>query len=113
MPAAGATNRVGQGQADAEGRAPALPRALGRGGAAVQLAAESKGIRLEVTLDPSARHVSGDAGRLRQVVWNLLSNAIKFTDEGGAVRVTRVRDLKLEVEDAGSPGKRPATEEPS
>ncbi|HEX7317998.1 MAG TPA: ATP-binding protein [Pyrinomonadaceae bacterium] len=53
----------------------------------VQLAAESKGIRLEVTLDPVARHVSGDAGRLQQVVWNLLANAIKFTAEGGAVRV--------------------------
>ena len=53
----------------------------------VQLAAESKGIRLELTLDPSARHVSGDAGRLQQVVWNLLSNAIKFTEPGGHVGV--------------------------
>jgi signal transduction histidine kinase len=63
----------------------------------VQLAAESKGIRLEVTLDPSARHVSGDAGRLQQVVWNLLSNAIKFTDEGGAVCV-RLRRAGKNVE---------------
>ncbi|HEX8147103.1 MAG TPA: ATP-binding protein [Pyrinomonadaceae bacterium] len=53
----------------------------------VQLAAESKGVRLEVTLDPAARHVSGDAGRLQQVVWNLLANAIKFTDGGGSVCV--------------------------
>ncbi len=70
----------------------------------VQLAAESKGIRLEVTLDPSARHVSGDAGRLRQVVWNLLSNAIKFTDEGGAVRVRMGRagdDAEIFVSDDG------------
>jgi signal transduction histidine kinase len=70
----------------------------------VQLAAESKGIRLEVTLDPSARHVSGDAGRLRQVVWNLLSNAIKFTDEGGAVRVRLGRagdDAEIFVSDDG------------
>jgi signal transduction histidine kinase len=63
----------------------------------VQLAAESKGIRLEVTLDPSARRVSGDAGRLQQVVWNLLSNAIKFTDEGGCV-VVRLKRAGAAVE---------------
>ncbi|HJQ71176.1 MAG TPA: response regulator [Blastocatellia bacterium] len=48
----------------------------------VQLAADSKAIHLEVTLDPSARHISGDSGRLQQVVWNLLSNA-----EGAAERL--------------------------
>jgi signal transduction histidine kinase len=53
----------------------------------VQLAAETKGIRLEVTLDASVRHISGDAGRLQQIVWNLLSNAIKFTPAGGRVEV--------------------------
>jgi signal transduction histidine kinase len=70
----------------------------------VQLAAETKGLRLEVTLDPSVRHVSGDAGRLQQVVWNLLSNAIKFTDEGGAVCVGLRRagkDVEIRVSDDG------------
>jgi signal transduction histidine kinase len=70
----------------------------------VRLAAESKGIRLEVTFDPSARRVSGDASRLQQVVWNLLSNAIKFTEAGGGVGVCLRRegsDVELLVRDDG------------
>lgn len=71
----------------------------------VQLAAESKGIELEVTLDPSARHILGDASRLQQIVWNLLSNAIKFTPSGGhvSVRLSRAdRDAQIEVTDSGA-----------
>lgn len=71
----------------------------------VQLAADSKGIQLEVTLDPSARRVSGDANRLQQIVWNLLSNAIKFTPSGGhvKVRLERVEDttVRITVSDTG------------
>jgi signal transduction histidine kinase/CheY-like chemotaxis protein len=69
-----------------------------------QLAAESKHIQLQVTLDPSARHVSGDASRLQQVVWNLLSNAIKFTPKGGRVEVRLERkeaNAQLRVSDTG------------
>lgn len=70
----------------------------------VQLAADSKGIGLEVTLDPSARRVSGDASRLQQVVWNLLSNAIKFTPSGGHVSVRLERagsHAQIRVSDTG------------
>jgi signal transduction histidine kinase/CheY-like chemotaxis protein len=64
----------------------------------VQLAADSKGIHLEVTLDPSIRHTVGDAGRLQQVVWNLIANAIKFTPSGGRVEVRVERaDAALQV----------------
>ena len=70
----------------------------------VQLAADSKNIRLEITLDPSARHISGDSNRLQQVVWNLLSNAIKFTPSGGRVEVRLERadsDVQIKVSDTG------------
>jgi signal transduction histidine kinase/CheY-like chemotaxis protein len=72
---------------------------------AVQLAADSKCIQLAVTLHPSARHISGDAGRLQQVIWNLLSNAIKFTPLGGRieVRLERApdRQVQIRVSDTG------------
>jgi signal transduction histidine kinase/CheY-like chemotaxis protein len=65
---------------------------------AVRLAADAKGIRLEVVLDPFARRVAGDPGRLQQVVWNLLSNAIKFTPSGGRVHVRLSRvDTAAEI----------------
>ncbi|HYE65867.1 MAG TPA: ATP-binding protein [Pyrinomonadaceae bacterium] len=70
----------------------------------VQLAANSKNIQLGVTLDPSVRHLSGDAGRLQQVVWNLLSNAIKFTPTGGRVEVRLERAdscVQIRVNDTG------------
>jgi signal transduction histidine kinase/CheY-like chemotaxis protein len=70
----------------------------------IQLAADSREIKLEVTLDPSARHALGDASRLQQVVWNLLSNAIKFTPRSGqvSVRLERVdNQIKLCISDTG------------
>jgi signal transduction histidine kinase/CheY-like chemotaxis protein len=72
--------------------------------AAVRPAAEAKGVRLQVTLDPLAGPVRGDANRLQQVVWNLLSNAVKFTPRGGRVQVSLERvnsHLEVIVSDTG------------
>jgi signal transduction histidine kinase len=55
--------------------------------AAVRPAAEARGIAVASVLMPSAGPVSGDPGRLQQVVWNLLSNAVKFTPPGGRIEV--------------------------
>jgi signal transduction histidine kinase/CheY-like chemotaxis protein len=64
----------------------------------VRPAAEAKGIHLSAQLDPAADTMSGDAGRLQQVVWNLLSNAVKFAPDGGRVeaRLTRA-DSHVEI----------------
>ena len=48
--------------------------------------AAAKDVQLAFSPDPLAvETVSGDAGRLQQVIWNLLANAIKFTPAGGCV----------------------------
>jgi PAS domain S-box-containing protein len=71
---------------------------------AVRPAAEARQIRLQRVLDPLAGPVTGDADRLRQVVWNLLSNAVKFTPRGGRVelRLERVSShVEIVVADSG------------
>jgi PAS domain S-box-containing protein len=70
----------------------------------VRPSADAKGLRLETALDPSAGPISGDPGRLQQVVWNLLSNAIKFTPRGGKVQVVLERvnsHVEITITDSG------------
>jgi len=70
----------------------------------VRPSAEAKGIRLRQIIDPSIASVSGDPGRLQQVVWNLLSNAVKFTPKGGKVDVILQRvnsHIEITVTDSG------------
>jgi signal transduction histidine kinase/CheY-like chemotaxis protein/HPt (histidine-containing phosphotransfer) domain-containing protein len=71
--------------------------------------AEEKRIELVCAVDPDAPSaLTGDAGRLRQVLMNLVGNAIKFTHEGEvALRVQlhsqdhETARLRFEVRDTG------------
>jgi len=57
----------------------------------VRLAADTKGIRLDVAALNERAVVTGDPTRMQQIIWNLLSNAIKFSDAGGSVLVALER----------------------
>jgi PAS domain S-box-containing protein len=75
----------------------------------MRLAAEAKGVRLEISLDHEVNFVLGDANRLQQIVWNLISNAIKFTPRGGCVQILSGHNdthVEIEVLDTG-PGIKP------
>ena len=68
-------------------------------------AAQSRGVTVERSIEPGVPPISGDAGRLQQVVGNLLANAIKFTPEGGLIEAALERSggrARIRVRDTGS-----------
>ena len=70
----------------------------------VRLAAGAKQIQIETVIADQVQQVSGDPGRLQQVVWNLLSNAVKFTEIGGQISVSLTQagqQVQLQVIDTG------------
>jgi PAS domain S-box-containing protein len=70
----------------------------------VMPAASAKSIAIDLSIEPGAGLVSGDAERLQQVVWNLLTNAVKFTGRGGRIRVRLERvasSVEITVSDTG------------
>jgi PAS domain S-box-containing protein len=80
-------SRILAGQLRLDVQRVALVDVIGNAIESVQPAADAKGVRIERILDTRRGVVSGDAGRLQQVIWNILSNAIKFTPKGGKVQV--------------------------
>jgi signal transduction histidine kinase len=67
-----------------------------------RLHAQATGVALDVEATPTP--ATGDAVRLRQMVFNLVTNALKFTPPGGRVDVrlwTRDREATLQVADTG------------
>jgi signal transduction histidine kinase/CheY-like chemotaxis protein len=72
---------------------------------AIRPAAIAKNISVATTVAPGELAVSGDAGRLQQVVWNLLSNAVRFTPAGGRIDIDIARaaeHISISVRDTGT-----------
>jgi signal transduction histidine kinase/PAS domain-containing protein len=65
---------------------------------AFRLAAESKGVRLDVQVAPDMPPVFVDPDRLQQIVFNLVANAVKFTPAGTVHVTAQVEDGRLEVD---------------
>ena len=49
-----------------------LPLIVDNAVATIQPAADAKGVHIQAVVDPRVGPVSGDPGRLQQVVWNLV-----------------------------------------
>ena len=58
---------------------------------------ESRRHALEVRMEPEALPVSGDRTRLAQVFSNLLNNSAKYTEPGGRITLTAVREPRHAV----------------
>jgi two-component system, cell cycle sensor histidine kinase PleC len=71
----------------------------------LKLRAESKGLEIELDLDPSLPTIWADERAMRQICLNLLSNALKFTPRGGHIAVRVYRDpgggQTLSIRDTG------------
>lgn len=75
----------------------------------IQLRAETKGLKLETTIDGNIpKLLNGDEIRLKQIITNLLTNAVKYTEKGKvtfAVSYEKTGEssilLKISVADTG------------
>lgn len=69
-----------------------------------EIAAAAGPVTVSLSADTAQLWVSGDAGRLEQVISNLVSNAVRYSHPGGTVSVTLTREgqtARLLVSDQG------------
>src|SRR6185503_12217272 len=97
-------SRIVSGKIRLDVQAVELPIIVDNAVATIQPAADAKAVRVQTLIDPRVGPVSGDPGRLQQVVWNLVSNAVKFTPKHGRVQVRLERvnsHVEIVVSDTG------------
>ena len=97
-------SRIVSGKVRLDVQAVELPIIVDNAVSSIQPAADAKGVRVQTIIDPHVGPVSGDPGRLQQVVWNLVSNAVKFTEKKGRVQVRLERvnsHVEIVVSDTG------------
>jgi signal transduction histidine kinase len=71
---------------------------------AARPSAHAKRIDIQTHIEEGHHHVTGDAGRLQQVVANLLSNAVRYTKSDGRIAVTvshTGESVEIRVQDSG------------
>ncbi len=69
----------------------------------MKIFAEKKNVRLEVNELEDMR-LKGDELKLRRMLWNIVDNGIKYTQTGGKVQISSIRDngyLRINVKDTG------------
>ena len=90
-------SKIEAGRLELESRPFDLRSAVEKAVALFTARVKEKGLKLTVTVDPRVPAViTGDAGRLRQILINLLGNAVKFTEVG---------EVALTVTSCDAPGK--------
>ena len=98
------TSRIVSGKLNIERRVVNLVEIVAAALDAARPTAAAKEIELRFRPVESAISVTGDAGRLQQLVSNLVANAVKFTPERGAIDVALLKNgerVQLIVKDNG------------
>jgi signal transduction histidine kinase/ActR/RegA family two-component response regulator len=97
-------SRVVSGKLRLDIDAVSLPDVVGAAIDAIRPAAYAKNINVVTTIAEGDLLVSGDSGRLQQVIWNLLSNAVRFTPAGGRIDIVvehATDNIDIVVRDTG------------
>ena len=90
-------SKIEAGKLSLDPRPFSLPSAVAGAMKALSFRAHQKNLELAFEIDPAvSEYVSGDDGRLRQVIVNLVGNAIKFTDQGEVVLAVRPASKAME-----------------